>query len=43
MLPADTGTAVINPSVMNKSYVNATLKFPNKLATKIKTYYFNNT
>lgn len=35
-VPAETGTAVISPNVINKSYVRATLKFPNKLATKKK-------
>lgn len=36
-IPADNGTAVIKPSVINKSYVNATLKLPNKFATENKS------
>lgn len=33
---AETGTAVINPSVMNRSYVKATEKFPSKFASNDK-------
>lgn len=33
LLPADTGTAVINPRVINKSYVNAMLKLASIFAT----------
>lgn len=35
-LPAETGTAVMSPNVMNRSYVRATLKLPSKLATGIE-------
>lgn len=45
-LPADTGTAVINPRVMKRSYVSATLKLPNIFATaknNIKSMLYNYT
>ena len=35
-LPAETGTAVIRPRVMNRSYVTAQLKLPSKLAAVIQ-------
>lgn len=34
ILPADTGTAVIRPRVIKRSYVIATLKFPRRFAAK---------